>query len=83
MKNLIFLFIILVSLRSCLTNEDKPRQVLEEQGFTNIRFTGYSFFMCSDKDTYSTGFEATSPTGKEVKGAVCGGFMKGYTVRFE
>jgi hypothetical protein len=77
----IFLIFIGLTLASC-TNEKDSRRVLEEQGFTEITFTGYDAWGCGEGDTYSTGFIATSPSGQRVTGVVCGGWAKGYTVRF-
>lgn len=64
------------------TAPDKATQVLRDQGYTNIEITGYAWFMCGDKDKFSTGFRATAPTGATVEGAVCSGWFKGYTIRF-
>ena len=64
------------------TNVDKTVEILTQAGYKNIQTTGYSCFACGKDDTFSTGFVATSPNGTQVKGTVCGGFMKGYTIRF-
>lgn len=55
-------------------------------GFTNIQITGYDAFACYDSDGTCTGFEATNPQGRQVRGAVgCSrtGCGKGCTVRFK
>jgi hypothetical protein len=56
---------------------------LENQGYTAVQTTGYSWFGCG-KDIYSTGFDAVSPSGAHVSGQVCSGLIaKGRTVRFD
>lgn len=65
------------------TNAPNATKVLEENGFTNVRMTGYAWFACSKDDTYHTGFIATSPNGREVEGTVCEGLVfKNSTIRF-
>lgn len=60
------------------------KRVLTENGYTQIEITGYKWFACDDKsDAFSTGFTAVSPYGKKVSGTVCGGFLKGNTIRFD
>jgi hypothetical protein len=60
------------------------KRVLAQNGYTNIVITGWRPFMKSEKDWYSTGFEATSPNGAKVTGAVTSGlFWKGNTIRFD
>ena len=58
-------------------------RVLAQNGYTNIVITGYRWGMGGEDDTYVTGFTATSPTGIAVTGAVCSGWMKGATIRFD
>lgn len=63
---------------------DRSREVLEQQGYTNVEITGWSAFSCSDDDGFSTGFTALSPADKPVRGAVCCGLLtKACTIRFE
>ena len=58
-------------------------RILTQNGYKNITTTGYSFMACDSKsDSFSTGFEATSPAGIRVSGAVCSGWLKGGTIRF-
>lgn len=59
------------------------KRVLEDSGYTNVQMTGYRPFAGSDDDTFSDGFEATSPTGKHVTGSVTYGLMKGKTIRLD
>lgn len=70
------------------TRADHAREVLEAQGFKNVKVTGYRFFGCStgkdDSEPMHTGFEATGPTGKKVSGVVCEGVLfKNATVRYD
>lgn len=65
------------------TDQRTARRVLEQQGYTDIRVGGFDPFACSDDDTYSTKFTATTPYGARVSGVVCSSqFFKGATVRF-
>lgn len=65
------------------TDENGATRTLRNNGFTNIEITGWSPFSCSEEDVFRTGFEATSPTGVRLSGAVCGGWFKGNTIRFD
>jgi hypothetical protein len=61
---------------------DGSQAILEEQGYTNITLQGFQGFGCGDDDTFAMRFSATNPSGRQVKGYVCSGYLKGYTVRF-
>lgn len=65
------------------TDTASTQNVLEQQGYTNIEAGGYAYFECSQDDQYATRFTATAPNGSKVSGAVCGGFFKGNTPRFD
>lgn len=65
------------------SDANKATKTLSDQGYTNITTDGYAWFMCSEKDTFSTKFYATSPNGTRVSGAVCSGWFKGNTIRFD
>jgi hypothetical protein len=79
--------VILLAIMGCAlsgcTNEPHARKVLAENGYTSVQITGYSWFSCDDKDTFSTGFVATAPGGRKVTGAVCEGWLKNATIRFQ
>ena len=64
------------------TNETDSMRTLRSSGFRDVRLTGWAPLTCSDKDTFSTGFEATNPAGERVSGVVCCGILKNCTVRF-
>lgn len=78
----IILPLIVIALASC-TASDKSKRVLEQQGYTEIEITGYSPFSCSEDDVFSTGFKAKGPTGIDVEGTVCCGWIKNCTVRID
>lgn len=61
--------------------EARAKEILASQGYSNIVMTGYSFFGCSEDDTFANGFTATAPSGATVTGVVCSGILKGSTVR--
>lgn len=66
------------------TDQDNATRILEANGYSNIEYTGYSWFACGKNDPQSTGFKAIGPTGKVVEGSVCSGFFfKNSTIRFE
>lgn len=69
----------------CSSSNDfeKGREQLEQQGYTDVKDTGYNFFCCDDKDTFSTGFECLDGRGNVVKGCFCSSLTKGVTIRFE
>ena len=67
---------------SC-TEPEKAKIILESQGYTNIKFTGYDLFACGKDDFYHTGFTATI-NNNQVSGTICSGlFFKNSTIRFK
>lgn len=62
---------------------DNGKKQLEQQGYTDVKNTGYNFFCCDEKDTFSTGFECKDKNGNIVKGCFCSNVLKGVTIRFE
>lgn len=77
------LVVIAVLLLSQCTDEKEAQRILTANGYTDIQYTGRSWFACAESDTYATGFTAKSPTGQEISGTVCSGlFFKGSTIRF-
>jgi hypothetical protein len=83
-RKLIFITLVLL-LTSCTSDSDfnKGKKQLEQQGYTDVKNTGYDWFCCDDKDTFSTGFKAKDSNGMTVKGCICSGVLKGITIRFE
>lgn len=80
MKNILIALLAVTALAGCSSSND-AKKALEGAGYTNIQTHGYSFFGCSEDDTFKTKFTATGPTGKPVEGVVCSGWLKGGTIR--
>jgi hypothetical protein len=74
--------ILTVLALSACSDEPTARRVLTKAGYTDIEITGFDVLMCGHNDTRSTGFRATSPSGRHVKGAVCTGWDRGYIIAF-
>lgn len=72
---------VAIAPKACTKPAETERQ-LSMLGFTEIKTTGYDFLACSESDSFSTGFEAISPTGEKVSGVYCSGFFKAGTLRF-
>jgi hypothetical protein len=87
MKNLkrsafgLSIFITLLCATGC-TRTDQATMVLKNEGYTDIKITGYALFMCGEDDTFSTEFTAKNRNGQIVSGAVCSGLLKGATIRY-
>lgn len=81
-----FLSILIIALLfSCQNDNDfnKGKAQLENQGYIDVKSTGYKYFCCGDKDMYSTGFICQDKKGRVVKGCICSSPFKGVTIRFE
>ncbi len=81
MKKLLLIGVL--ALTAACTSPDTATRVLAQAGYTNIQIEGYAFFSCSEDDTFKTAFTATAPNGAQVSGAVCGGWLKGNTIRLD
>lgn len=77
------LLLMFASLMAGCTDTGRATRVLADAGYKSVRLTGYSFLLCGKDDDFSTGFEATSPSGALVSGAVCSGWFKGATIRLK
>lgn len=65
------------------TSENDAERALRAEGFTDIQYTGYSWFACSKDDFYHSGFRAKNREGKTVEGVVCSGLVfKNATIRY-
>lgn len=73
---------IFIMLLSGCTAPDRAVQTLTDAGYSNIKIGEYAWFSCGEDDLFRTSFEATGMTGRTVTGAVCNGFFKGATIRF-
>jgi len=76
------LILITVYLTSCGVNPNEGRRVLESQGLSKVEIGGWSFFGCSERDTFRSKFTAVGVNGKPVNGVLCSSFLKGVTVRY-
>lgn len=82
MKKILLLVLAVFAFSGCV-NKDDAEKALANQGFTNVRVTGYNLFACSKDDFYHTGFTATNIQGNTVSGTVCSGLIfKGSTIRW-
>ncbi len=68
---------------SACTRPDDTIRILKQQGYSNIDITGWRPLDKGEDDVFSTGFEAVSPSGQVVTGAVTSGWFKGGTIRFD
>lgn len=59
----------------------ESKRVLEDQGYQNVVMTGHVLIGCTPLEFYKTGFVASGPTGRSVKGIVCGTVWKTFTIR--
>jgi hypothetical protein len=81
-KSLTLITMLAFTLLAGCTDENTAQRALSGAGYTEIKFTGYSWFACGQDDLYATGFKAVGPTGRFTKGAVCSSlFTKFATVR--
>ncbi|QIG69148.1 hypothetical protein EVB78_114 [Rhizobium phage RHph_N1_15] len=69
-------------LSSCEVDPQDAQRILADNGMKDIELKGSSWFGCSKGDLYDTEFVATAPSGRRVEGVICGGSLKGYTVRY-
>lgn len=79
MKKIILLLVVF-ALVGC-TDEKTAKKALEGAGYSDIQYTGYSWFSCAREDVFSTGFRAKGPSGIFVEGSVCSGLFKSSTIR--
>jgi len=65
-----------------LVDEEGSKELLTEQGYTDIVIGNYDWWGCGENDWWQTEFKAISPSGQEVTGTVCKGLWKKKTIRF-
>ena len=71
------------------TNHKVATEMVEDAGYTNVQLTGFDYWGCGTgyENVYlgsrieMTGFTATAPSGRQVKGTVCRGTFGGYDIR--
>jgi hypothetical protein len=74
--------LLLLALAAC-SDADTARRVLEQNGYEVLEVGGHALFSCGKDDDFATQFKAKSPGGQIVSGAVCSGWFKGATIRFD
>lgn len=83
MKKLL-LIAALVSLTACAPmSDDTAREALDDAGLKDIQLHGMAMLGCGEKDFFRKKFSAKNANGKQVEGVVCGGFLKGATIRYD
>lgn len=65
------------------SDADGAKKALAAAGYSDIQTNGYAFWGCGRDDTFHTNFTAKGPTGITVSGVVCGGWLKGSTIRID
>lgn len=70
-----------LALAGCSPNPAAQRAAVEDFGFTDVRIGDYAWFGCSKDDTFASKWTGRNAAGVPVRGVVCGGWAKGYTVR--
>lgn len=83
MKRILLALALVLPLAACSVSETDANRTLNSMGITQVELGGYAFWGCSEDDTIRTKFTGIGVTGQPVSGVLCGGFMKGTTVRFD
>lgn len=82
MRKIIGALLIVAALGAC-TDPRGATRALEGLDLRGIELTGFRLWGCGQDDQYATGFRAKNAKGQVVTGVVCGGWLKGSTVRFD
>ena len=80
MKRLLILGAVL-ALAGCEVSPTDANRALDANGLKDVNLTGYALWGCDEKDTYKTGFTATTASDAHIRGVVCASIFKGATVR--
>jgi len=75
--------LVCLFLAGCAAPEDQALRALEAVGLRHPKLGLYPFFACSEDDTFNSKFTAYTREGKKITGAVCCGWVKNCTVRFD
>jgi hypothetical protein len=64
--------------------EDDRIRILKQDGVKDPKLTGAVLFGCADSDSifFNSSFAGTK-NGNPIEGYICGGFFKGYTIRYK
>lgn len=79
----VIMVVSMFALAGCGVNVKSATNALEAQGITNVKILGYSFFGCSEDDTFRSNFTGIGSNGKPISGTVCQGVWKGTTIRYD
>ncbi|TGJ99820.1 hypothetical protein EHO57_13735 [Leptospira langatensis] len=86
MQKVIAMVIVIVAILSIGyvdPENEKSRQLLEMEGFSQIQITGFRFLGCAEEDDLAIGFKAIK-NGFTVTGTICSSFFgKGHTIRYD
>lgn len=66
---------------TAVDGEDFAR-LMKQEGVVNPVNDGYPLFGCGKDDDFATAFHGTK-NGVPVKGVICGGLLKGKTIRYQ
>ena len=80
MKQLV-VAILLILLPACTVSHNDMERLMKQEGITDWKDDGYAPIGCSDDDDFHSGFHGTK-NGQPVKGFICGGVTKGFTIRY-
>lgn len=81
---LVLSFFILVLAAYPFTDEKTAIRILSDQGYSEIKMDGFSYFTCSADDMFHTKFIAKHPvTSKTITGTICSDIFKGATIRLD
>jgi hypothetical protein len=77
-----FVWFLLIICGACNVYGPDAERLLRQEGYTQVKVYGHAWFECGFADTFSSQFAAIK-NGETVRGAVCGGWLKDYTVRYK
>lgn len=77
----ITLLIAILGLAACGPKKTDLISDVEAFGFNDVQIGSWASFRCSKDDTYGYYFSAINSQGHPVNGVICGGILKGSTVR--
>lgn len=70
-----------LTLGACTVSKSDAGDALSAAGLHDVTYGGFAMWGCGHGDNFTRTFKATTADGRKVKGVVCGGFLKGHTVR--
>jgi hypothetical protein len=76
------LFIMMTVVCGCTVPKSDFQRIMKQEGIENPIDKGYAIFGCGNGDNIKTEFSGIK-NGVRVDGIICGGFIKGYTIRYK